>query len=132
MSRIFASLLTLLLAGFFAAETTAVDTGASSAMQGNLLRQQLAAEEVAGTQMPQSITGYTSHGLDQVISRDGAGVSPQAILDTWNNPTSITGQAGQYGGAFRIGGQNATIVVNPQGQIITGWANGSAGVRIAP
>jgi hypothetical protein len=65
-----------------AAETAVTDTGTNSAMQGALLRQQLAAEEVALTRMPQSLTGYTSHGLNQVISRDGVGVSPQAILDT--------------------------------------------------
>jgi hypothetical protein len=116
----------------FAAETAVADSGASSAMQGALLRQQLAAEEVAGTRMPQSITGYTNHGLNQVISRDGVGVSPQAILDTWNNPTSITGQIDRYGGKFMLGGQNATIVVNAQGKIITAWPNGSAGFRIMP
>jgi hypothetical protein len=69
---------------------------------------------------------------NRVISRDGVGVSPQAILDTWNNPTSITGQIDQNGGKFMLGGQNATIVVNPQGKIITAWPNGSAGFRIMP
>jgi len=98
-----------------------------------MLQQQLAAEEAAGAQMPESLTGYAPnndfHGLDQAISRPGGGVSPQAILDAWQNPVNITGQSN---GRFLMQGQNATIVVNSQGQIITTWANNSAGLRIAP
>lgn len=80
--------------------------------------------------MPKSLTGYlpnnSYHGLDQAISRPGGGVSPQAILDAWNNPLNITGQSN---GRFLMQGQNASIVVNSQGKIITTWANGSAGLR---
>jgi len=51
-------------AKFLAAETTAAaETGASSAAQGAMLQQQLAAEEAAGAQLPQSLTGYTDHVL---------------------------------------------------------------------
>lgn len=100
---------------------------ASSAAQGALLKTQLAAEEAAGARLPQSLSGYTGHGLDQAISRDAVGVSPRAILDAWRNPINITGQSG---GRFLIEGQTATIVVNSEGKIITTWANTSRGVRI--
>lgn len=33
-----------------------------------------------------AITGYTRHGLQQAIERDGHGVSPRAILDAVKNP----------------------------------------------
>lgn len=36
--------------------------------------------------LPTKITGYTEHGLNQALSRDGVGVAPSAILDTINNP----------------------------------------------
>ena len=106
------------------------DSGpASSALNGAMLQQQLAAEEAAGTQLPNTLTGFTRHGLNQAISNDGVGVSSQAILDAWQNPLSITGQSG---GRFVMQGQNATIVVNSQGKVITTWANSSAGWRITP
>jgi hypothetical protein len=72
-----------------AAKTTV--TGAESAAQGAMLRMQLGAEQVAGASLPQALTGYTKHGLNQAISRDGVGVSPAAILDAFKNPTSIVG-----------------------------------------
>ena len=103
--------------------------GGSSAAQGAMLRMQLVAEEVAGARLPQSLTGYTKHGINQAISRDGFGVSPATILDAFNNPTSVIGQTGKYGGAFQMTGKNGVIVVNPQGQIITTWGTNSAGLR---
>jgi hypothetical protein len=104
-------------------------TGASSAAQGALLRAQLAAEEVAGARLPQAITGYTRHGLNQAISREGVGVSTRAILDAFKNPLSITGQSG---GRFVLTGTDAVVVVNAEGQVISTWATGSAGFRIVP
>jgi len=104
-----------------AAKTTA--TGAESAAQGAMLRMQLGAEQVAGARLPQSLMGYTKHGLNQTISRDSVGVSPAVILDAFKNPTSIVGQTGKNGGAFQMTGQNTVIVVNPQGQIITTLGN---------
>lgn len=104
---------------------------AESAAQGAMLRMQLGAEEVAGARLPSTFGGYTDHGLKQVLGRDGGlGVSETAVLDAFNNPTSIVGQTGKYGGAFKMTGQNATIVVNPQGQVITGYGTNSAGLRI--
>jgi filamentous hemagglutinin len=91
---------------------------------------QLGAEEVAGARLPSSFGGYTDHGLKQVLGRDGGlGVADKAVLNAFNNPVSIVGQTGKYGGAFKMTGQNATIVVNPQGQVITGYGTNAAGLR---
>jgi hypothetical protein len=112
-----------------AAGGTASATRASSAAQGALLRAQLAAEEVAGARLPQAITGYTRHGLNQAISRDGVGVSTRAIMDAFKNPASI---AGQSGGRFVLTGRDAVVVVNAEGKVITTWATNSAEVRVVP
>jgi hypothetical protein len=40
------------------------------------------------------IKGYTRHGLNQAISRDGVGVSPSAISDAVSNPANIVEQSG--------------------------------------
>jgi hypothetical protein len=112
-----------------AARGTATATRASSAAQGALVRAQLAAEEVAGARLPLAITGYTRHGLNQAISRDGVGVSTRAIMDALKNPTSI---AGQSGGRFVLTGKEAVVVINAEGRVVTTWATNSAGVRVVP
>jgi hypothetical protein len=101
--------------------------GGANAARAALLRMQLAAEEVAGARLPATLTGYTKHGLNQAISRDGLGVSTRAILDAFQNPLSISGQAG---GAFQLVGRDAVVIVNSQGKVITTWATNSAGVRL--
>jgi len=103
--------------------------GTANAAKGALLRMQLAAEEIAGARMPGQLAGYTKHGINQAISRDGVGVSTRAILDAFQNPTKIFGQAG---GRFGFVGRDAVVVVNSEGQVVTTWATGSAGVRIVP
>ncbi len=90
---------------------------------------QLAAEEAAGARLPGAISGFTRHGLNQAISRDGVGVASRAMLDAVKNPVSI---AGQSGGRFIFNGKNATVVLNEAGSVITTWARNSAGVRIVP
>ncbi len=99
---------------------------ASSLANAALLRMQLKAESVAGALLPSKITGYSRHGLNQAISRDGVGVAPGAILDAVRNPLSITGQSG---GRFMMTGKDAVVIVNHQGKVITTWATNAAGVR---
>jgi hypothetical protein len=41
-----------------------------------------------------SIDGFTKHGLNQAISRDGVGVSNRAMLDAVKNPTQVVQQSG--------------------------------------
>jgi hypothetical protein len=72
------------------------------------------------------ITGFTKHGLNQAISRDGVGVSNRAMLDAVKNPTQVIQQSG---GRTMYVGKDATVIKNAQGQVITTWANGSAGQR---
>ena len=91
------------------------------------MRQQLAAEEIAGARLPSGISGYTIHGLDQAISREGVGVSVPSILDTMRNPLSI---AGQSGGRFVLGGASSQVVLNVGGDVITVVPFGSAAFRI--
>jgi hypothetical protein len=100
---------------------------AESALQGSLLKQQLAAEEIAGARLPAEIARYTRHGLNQAISREGVGVSIGAIRDTFQNPRSITGQSG---GTFVLGGQSARLVINADGKIITLVPLNSSAFRI--
>jgi Pretoxin HINT domain len=73
---------------------------------------------------PGEINGYTRHGLNQAISRDGVGVSPSAINDAVTNPTRVIEQAN---GTFRYVGQNATVVLNENGEVVTTWARNSLG-----
>ena len=71
------------------------------------------------------ITGYTKHGLAQAIGRDGGkGVNPQAILDAVKNPQQIIHQAGE---TIKYIGENATVVLNKFGEIVTTWARNSFG-----
>ncbi len=76
-----------------------------------------------------AITGYTRHGLNQAISRDGVGVSPSAIRDAVRYPVKTVQQSN---GAVKYVGRDATVVVNAQGKVITTYGTNSAGVRIAP
>jgi hypothetical protein len=78
---------------------------------------------------PGEITGYTRHGLNQAISRDGVGVSPSAINDAVSNPISV---AEQTGGKLKYTGQNAAVILSSTGRVIPTWARNSAGWRIVP
>lgn len=63
------------------------------------------------------ITGYTKHGLNQAISRDGGrGVSPTAILSAVKNPAKVAEQAG---GKVAYTGKDAKVVLNGEGKVIT-------------
>jgi RHS repeat-associated protein len=85
-----------------------------------------AASGGAGARQGGSIDGFTKHGLNQAISRDGVGVSNPAMLDAVKNPTQVVQQPG---GRTMYVGKDATVVMNSQGKVITTWANGSAGQR---
>lgn len=64
------------------------------------------------------LTGFTRHGLNQAISRQGVGVSNKAILNTMRNPTKITSQPG---GVNKFTGPNGSVVLNSEGKVITTW-----------
>ena len=74
---------------------------------------------VPGGAIAGRITGFTRHGLNQVIGRDlGRGVSARAVLDAVRNPTKIVQQSG---GRARFVGANATVVLNAEGRVITAF-----------
>ncbi len=76
------------------------------------------------------ITGYTKHGLNQAIGRDGGiGVATKAMLDTVKNPLKIVEQEGKYGKTLKYVGKNAVVILNEVGEIVTTYAKGSAGLR---
>lgn len=73
-----------------------------------------------------TITGFTRHGLNQAISRDGVGVSNRAMLDAMKNPKEVVPQSN---GTTLYIGHNAVVLTNAQGKVVTTWATGSAGQR---
>ena len=77
---------------------------------------------------PTKITGFTKHGLNQIISRNGHGVSNKAILDTIKNSTSLTKQ-GFFKQSFKFTGKNSVVILNKYGKLITAWAKKSIGWR---
>ena len=90
---------------------------------------QLRAEQAAASRMPNDISGYTRHALNQAISRDGVGVSGEAILNAWKKPLKIEYAPTSRGASFRLTGNHAVVVVNQQGKVVTAWVRNSSGVR---
>ena len=65
--------------------------------------------------------GYTSHGLNQAIGRDGGvGVAPSAYLDALRNPVKVTGvRIDQWGRpSVQYVGRRAGVAVNPETRMI--------------
>lgn len=80
------------------------------------------------------ISGYTGHGLSRAIGGGsgavaGRSVSPRSILDTVRNPISTQPNPG---GGTQYYGTTSTVILNPQGRIITTWLRGSEGLRCQP
>ncbi|WP_250961317.1 hypothetical protein [Serpentinimonas maccroryi] len=66
-----------------------------------------------------ALTGFTRHGLNQVISREGVGVNNRAILSTLRNPTTAFSDISNR--TTRFIGPNATVVLNQSGRLVTAW-----------
>jgi hypothetical protein len=83
----------------------------------------------AGTDSPapNEISGLTQHGEEQVLTRDGHGVSDEAMHDAVDHPVSPPIR--QAGGNFKYMGKNATVVLTSDGRIVTAWARNSGGWR---
>ncbi|MFD2257167.1 RHS repeat-associated core domain-containing protein, partial [Luteolibacter algae] len=70
-------------------------------------------------------TGYTRHGLNQAISRNGGkGVCPKGIANAITNPKKIINQAD---GKVKLVGDRATVILNKWGKIITVWGKPRGG-----
>ena len=50
------------------------------------------------------------------------------VDDASNNPLNIQYVPSKYGPTFWYVGQNATVVINPQGNVVTAWGTTSMGV----
>ncbi|MFT5591634.1 MAG: RHS repeat-associated protein, partial [Bradyrhizobium sp.] len=112
----------------FKAKASGADSGASSLLNGVRLNLQLTAEQAAGVRMPTKIVEYSEHALQQIAGRDGGiGVSKSALLDAWTNPIKIEYVPSKYGPTFRLTGNDAVMVVNTDGKVVTGWARSSTG-----
>jgi Zn-dependent alcohol dehydrogenase len=77
----------------------------------------------------QTITGFTKHGINQVIDREGVGVASRAVLNALRSPTRVIQQAD---GCVKYIGKDATVVLSQAGRVISAWARYSAGRRITP
>ncbi|HEX5121362.1 MAG TPA: hypothetical protein VFW65_39765 [Pseudonocardiaceae bacterium] len=79
---------------------------------------------------PKEITGRTEHGEQQIQTRDGHGVTDEAVNDAVTNPTKPPRYIpDKYGGTYRYVGKNATVNLNKDGQVVTAWARKSSGWR---
>ncbi len=73
------------------------------------------------------IKGFNKHGLSRALGRDtGLGVINEAILNAVNNPSKIVKQDD---GKIKYIGENATVILNKYGEVITTWARNKAGWR---
>lgn len=72
------------------------------------------------------IRGYTGHGLDQAISRDGRGVSSRAVLNALRYGNMRIYQTGYR----MIISNNVRIIINPAGRIVTLYALNRTAFRI--
>lgn len=62
------------------------------------------------------IKGYTKHGRERALIRDGRGVNPKSITESVENPQKIIKQSD---GANKYQGKDTTTVLNKDGNVIT-------------
>lgn len=79
------------------------------------------------TEPPKEITEYSKHAQERMEGRDGVGVSEEAIEDALENPISYEYDANRDG--WKVVGRDATVVINPDGRVITTWAEHKTGYR---
>lgn len=86
-------------------------------------------QKVEGEAVSGVLKGFTKHGINQAISRDGVGVATEAILSAVKSPLKIVEQGG---GKVMYIGENASVILNDAGKVLTTWARNSLGWRIKP
>jgi RHS repeat-associated protein len=65
------------------------------------------------------------HGMKQILGREGAGVSNEAIIEAVNSLNTTP----QKNGNTLFTGANARVVLDPSGRLVTAWAGNIAGWR---
>ena len=83
--------------------------------------------EVRQVVAPTSITGYTKHGLERVMNKNGVGVSPAAVRDAVRSPARVTYQPDRD--TFKYVGGAAVVVLDQRGRVVTAWPISRAGWR---
>ena len=78
--------------------------------------------------VPSQITGFTKHGINQIISRNGHGVADKALLETMKAPSKIVKQ-GIFRSTYKYVGKNAVVILNKTGKVVTAWAKSRLGRR---
>jgi hypothetical protein len=69
----------------------------------------------------EKLRGYTRHGLNQAIGRDGGrGVSIRSILEAVKSPNRVVPTSG---GSTRYVGGSATVILNRDGKVITTYGS---------
>jgi hypothetical protein len=64
------------------------------------------------------------------MCRNGVGVHPKAILDAVKQPKAVIFQRSR--GTIRYEGDNAIVITNLQGKIVSAWHRNRSGYRIRP
>ena len=95
-----------------------------ASLDGQITHNYFVGEDKIWTHNVNVIKGFTRHGLNQIIGRDGGrGVSNSAILDAVNNPTRVSCEirSGDLRPRFNFFGRRVKVVVNSAGEVITAF-----------
>ena len=115
--------------GYFASVAHGLEGAAVGALDASGAGEEGLIAEEGAAGIEGEITGFTRHGLEQALGREGVGVNEGAMLDAVNAPERVIREAN---GTTRFVGKDATVVLNHEGGVVTTWANNSAGTRIQP
>ncbi len=77
---------------------------------------------------PKTFSGYTRHAEEQIVGRDGGlGVRREALENAFQHPVHGVDRVVDAHGrlSYRYHGDDATVVMNSKGEVITGWAKNS-------
>ena len=78
-------------------------------------------------QITSKIDGFTKHGLNQALTREGHGVSASAMQSATRSPLQVINQVSNS--TIKYVGKNAVVVLNNAGKVVTTRATSSAGWR---
>jgi hypothetical protein len=88
-------------------------------------------EETPSFPPPREITGLTKHGSESVEAHDGHGVNDSALQDAFEHPIQPPRfELDELGrGAYVYEGEDAVVVLNKDGQVVTAWPRNHNGWR---
>jgi RHS repeat-associated protein len=105
--------------GYFASVAHGLEGAVVGVLDASGAGEEGAAAEEGAVGIEAEITGFTRHGLEQALGREGVGVNEQAMLDAVNAPERVVQEAN---GTTRFIGKDATVVLNSEGSVVTTWA----------